>query len=514
MGIAERFAAIVGSDNVSALEDDRLSQARDLFPGELDPGAALVVAPSDADEVGSVISAAQERQLAVAARGGGMSYTGGFALGGRDAVLMDLRRLDRIRDIKTDDRFVVVEAGTTWESLGNALRQHHLRSALRGPISGNVSTIGGALSQNLPGSMDAVLGLEIVAADGKPFWTGSAAASNRLPFYRNFGPDLTGLFLGDAGTLGIKTAAAIRLEPIPEGAAHASYAFDTMLEAARAMTGVAALGLGGRVFALDPLKNKTSTKVSLSEGLTTLAKVATSGRIGTGLADAARIAAAGRDAFDQVNWSVHLSFEAASQTAAELSLAEAARICGRQGRAIEPSIPVAMRARPFSIRGFLGIKGERWVPLHGIFPLSAVDTVIEAVQRFFDDRNPALASHDVVYSFMMSVSAGHFVIEPMFYWPDALLDTHRQHLSERQLSKLDAYEDNPLARQCVRETRDALRDLFAALGGVATQLGRYYPYRESLAPASRAVFDRLKAALDPHDVLNPGALGTGRKLEE
>ena len=116
MDIAERFASIVGSDHVSALEDDRLSLARDLFPGELDSGAALVVAPGDVDEVGGVIRRAQERQLAVAARGGGMSYTGGFALEGRDTVLLDLRRLDRVRDINVDDRFVIVEAGATWAS--------------------------------------------------------------------------------------------------------------------------------------------------------------------------------------------------------------------------------------------------------------------------------------------------------------------------------------------------------------------------------------------------------------
>lgn len=508
MNAAAQFVSVVGPAHVSALRDGQRSLSRDLFPAERDPGTAVVVAPGDAGEVAGVVRAAAEARLPVAARGGGMSYTGGFALEHPDAVLLDLRRLDRVVDVNITDGFVIVEAGATWETLDEKLRQSNVRSALRGPISGSVSTIGGALSQNLPGSMDAVLGVEIVAADGSRFWTGSGGASDRLPFYRNFGPDLTGLFLGDAGTLGIKTAAAIRLEPIPDGAAHASYAFDTMREAARAMAAVAALGIGGRVFALDPLKNKTSTKVSVREGLSTLAKVATSGRRGRGLADAARIAVAGRDAFEKVNWSVHLSYEGKTQAAAEQSLEQAAEICAREGRNIEPSIPVAMRARPFSIRGFLGINGERWVPLHGIFPLSAVDSVIEALQDFFEARAPNLESADIIHSFMMSASANHFVIEPMFYWPDALLDSHRQHLSDRQLSKLEAHEDNPVARERVRDTRNALRRLFATHGAVATQLGRYYPYRESLSPATRAVFDRLKEALDPHNLLNPGALGT------
>ncbi len=510
MSLLEQLVSVVGSGQVSSAADGRDPLARDLFPNETATAPAAVVAPHTVAQLANVVGFAGEQGIALAARGGGMSYTGGFALEDSHSILLDLRRLDRIRDINADDGFVVVEAGTTWKALSDALHSHKLRPALRGPISGSVSTIGGALAQNLPGSMDAVLGVEVVAADGSTFWTGSAAASERLPFYRNFGPDLTGMFLGDGGTLGIKTAAAIRLEPIPPGVAHASYAFDTMQAAVKAMLEVSALGLGARVFALDPLKNKTATKVGLREGLSTLARVASSGRMGRGVADAARIAAAGRDAYDRVNWSVHLTCEGVSQIAADHALKKAAAVCGHHGRSIEPSIPVAMRARPFSIRGFLGLQGERWVPLHGIFPLSAVEAVIAAMEQFLEERTPDLEPHGIVHSFMMSAGAGYFLIEPMFYWPDELLAVHRRHLSERQLAKLRSRDDNPAGREQVRETRDALRDLFASHGAVATQLGRYYPYRESLTPASRAVFDRLKRALDPHNILNPGALGTPR----
>ena len=97
---------------------------------------------------------------------------------------------------------MVVESGCTWQSVEETLEGTGLKPVQRGPISGAISTVGGAASQNIPGSMEGILGLEVMTADGDLIRTGSLGAHDGNAFYRNYGPDLTGLFLGDNGTLG------------------------------------------------------------------------------------------------------------------------------------------------------------------------------------------------------------------------------------------------------------------------------------------------------------------------
>lgn len=506
-GLVERLVTALGADHVSVDSHHRSLLSGDLFPEEFHPFPVVVVRPGTAAHVASCVKVAKEMGVAIAPRGGGMSYTGGYRPQSEETILIDLRDLNTTRDVNAEDRYMVVEAGCTWAAVKEALNGTGLRTALRGPISGSVSTVGGAVSQNLPGSMEAVLGLEIVTADGAIVRTGSLGAENRGGFYRNFGPDLTGLFLGDAGAFGVKTAVALRLEPMPAGAAHASFGFETMAHTVDAMTRISALNLGGRVFALDPLKNKTSTKVSVRDGVDTLKKVVSTSGLRKGLRDAARIVSAGQHAYDKVAWSLHLTFEGASERAAQDALACAKEICVDNGREIEPSIPVAMYAGGFSVRGFLGLKGERWAPLHSIFPLSKSQEVVRAVERFMAERAEGMAKHSVVHSYMLAGNGPYFLIEPMFYWPDEILDLQKATLDERRLKKLTPFENSPDARQWVRETRNDLRDLLFSIGGVSTQIGRFYPYRDSLEPATRGLLDRVKDTLDTDDIMNPGVLG-------
>lgn len=508
--LAERLIATVGAEKVSSNTVECATLSGDLFPDEQHKTAAVVVCPVSVSDVADCVKIAREMNVSITPRGGGMSYTGGYRPNTESTILLDMRGLDAIREINSTDRYAVVDAGCTWAKLKDALDGSGLRSSLRGPISGSVSTVGGAASQNLPGSMNDVLGLEVVTADGSIVRTGSFGVKGRSGFYRNFGPDLTGLFLGDVGAFGVKTAVVLRLEPIPEGVAHASFGFESMAETVDAMTRITALNLGGRMFALDPLKNKTSTKVSVREGVDTLKKVVSTGGLKRGLLDAAKIAVAGKNAYDNVAWSLHLTVEGASQRAAEDGLMRAKEICRKHGSEIEPSIPVAMHAGGFSIRGFLGIKGERWAPLHALFPLSKANDVVKAVEAFSAQRAEEMADQDIVMSYMLAGSGSHFLIEPMFYWPDKILDIQRTTLDERRLKKLTDFKDNPTARHWVRETRLQLRDLLYELGGMSTQIGRFYPYRDALEPETQSLLHQLKNALDSNDIMNPGALGLSK----
>lgn len=497
----------LGSD-VSVPDSEAALFTSDLFPSGKAVAPVAVLRPTHSDMVQEIARWTSAEGLALIARGGGVSYTGGYEPRTQKSVLLDLSQLNTVREINTADRYMIVDAGCTWEAVKIALEGTGLRPVLRGPISGSISTVGGAASQNLPGSMDGILGLEIVMPNGDLVTTGSGSLKDHSAFYRNFGPDFTGLFLGDAGTLGVKTAISLRLEPVPAGVAFASFGFATMTETVNVMTELASLNLGGRVFALDPLKNKTSTKVGVKEGLGTLKDVVKTGGLKRGLADAAKIAMAGQNAYDAVPWSLHLTFEGATQAVADALVAEAVAVCKKQGRQIDPSIPVAMNARSFSIRGFLGMKGERWVPLHGLFPLSKAEQAVAATEALFERHASALQENEIVHSFMMSANGPYLLIEPMFYWPDELLEIHKRNLPEHKLQKLTKFEPNPDAREVVTEIRTELRDLYFELGAVSAQIGKFYPYRDVLKDGTRQLFDQIKSCLDPDHSLNPGALQT------
>ncbi|NQV80107.1 MAG: FAD-binding oxidoreductase [Alphaproteobacteria bacterium] len=507
--IAVRAATIVGADNVVRDEIDRAVYSQDIVQWDA-PIADLVVRPGSVADVSALLQLAGEFGLAVAPRGGGLSYTRGYVPEKTGTMILDLTRLNVIHEVNEEDRYIALGPAVTWQQVMDELRPRGLRTVLTGPISGIYSTVGGAASQNIPGSMDTILGLEVVLADGRIVHTGSSAISRaESPFYRYYGPDLTGLFLGDTGTYGVKTRLTLRIEPIPEGVAFGSFAFETLSDMAAAMTDVSRLGVAGKSFGMDPLKNRTATKVGLREGAETLRDVARgSGSLVRGLKDAARIVAAGRDALDDVKWSLHLTVEGFDQRAADAAMAATRKACAvHGGRDIEPSIPIAMRAKPFSIRGFLGLNGESWVPVHGVFPMSKARDVVRVVESFFAERQPLLDEHDIQVSYLSSINGQFWLLEPMFYWMDAVSEFHMRYLDRKRYAKFQAIPANPDARAAVMRMRGELRDLFFGLGAVSAQIGKFYNLADALEPETYAVLTSIKDLLDPDRRLNPGNLG-------
>lgn len=503
----------LGPEQVLDDEDVRIGLSMDISPPDNLAIAGLVVQAKSPEDVKIVVQTAAKSGASVSVRGGGMSYTGGYQVSHNDTILLDLSHLSSVVSIYEEDRFMVVEAGCTWQSVQDALDHSGLRSQLRGPISGDISTVGGAASQNLPGSMDSILGIEVVTSQGELVRTGSLGAYEGYGFYRNFGPDLTGLFLGDCGTLGVKTKVALRLEPAPSGMAFGSYAFDTMQDIAAAMTRVSQNGLSVRTYGLDPLKNKTATKVDTREGLDTLKKIVTTSSKGLlgGLVDATKVATAGKKAFDHVPWSMHVTTEGVDQVSADSLKREIDSICLERGRSIEPSIPMAMAAKPYSIRGVLGIKGERWVPLMGVFPFSKVKKAVEETERFFDRHSGSLLDLGIIHSFMMSSGDGYMLIESMFYWPDTFLPLHREALGVERIKKFGVRKANPKARALVSQLRTELRDLYFDLGAVFAQAGKFYRFKEAMQPSTIGLIENIKECVDSRHLLSPGNLGLGHR---
>ncbi len=507
--LAADLAAIVGEANIIEDLAERAIYSRDVFQWDA-PLVEVVVRPRDTQQIAGVIKLAARHGLAVAPRGGGLSYTQGYVPEKPGTILLDLARLNEIEEINEQDLFITAGCAVSWRQIMDALRPRGLRTVMTGPISGIFSTIGGAASQNVPGAMESILGLEVVLGDGRIVRTGSSAIRRaQSPFYRHFGPDLTGLFLGDTGAYGVKTRLTLRIERIPDGVAFASFAFETLGVMTAAMTDVARTGVASKSFGMDPLKTQSATKVGLREGAATVGEVAR-GRssVVQGLKDAAAIVTAGRHAYDDVQWSLHLTVDGVDQAAADRAMKVVSAACEEHGgRAIEPSIPIAMRAKPFSIRGFLGLQGERWVPVHGVFPLSRAQDVVARLDAFFAEHADVMSEHHISRSFLTAINGPFWLIEPMFYWFDEVDEFYARYLDRAKYSRFAGAEANPQARAVVARLRDSIRDLFFDLGAVSAQIGKYYDIEGALEPETFELLTSIKDQVDPGRILNPGNLG-------
>ncbi len=175
---------------------------------------AVVRAESVAD-VQATVSACAARGVALVARGAGTGVSGG-AHASEGCVVLTLEGMNRILELNPDDETAVVEPGVINADLNAAAAVHGLMFA-PDPASFKMSTIGGNVATNAGGlrcakygvTRDSVLALDVVLADGSLIHTGHQT------FKGVAGYDLTGLFVGSEGTLGIVVGVTVRLKYLP-----------------------------------------------------------------------------------------------------------------------------------------------------------------------------------------------------------------------------------------------------------------------------------------------------------
>jgi len=486
--LQQALAGIVGADHVLVDEAARRYASSDIFVWPDAVVADLVVRPGSTDETARAIVLLKGH--CIVPRGAGLSYTAGV-VPHQPSIVVDTSRLDEI-DIHADDLYAIVGAGCTWQKLAEALKPHGLQAVQRSPISGSHSTVGGLASQNLPGGLDGIIGLTVVLADGTVARTGAG-------FQRYSGPDLTGLFLGDCGAFGIKTEVVLRLAPQPQ-AAFASFGFGNGEELVAAMAAVMRHVPGVRAFAMDQAKGASASRVEAGEAAKILGAVLKgAGSLGQAVKDVAQLAR-GRNALDEHPWSLHLTAEAATEAAAQ-ALLDLAR---KEIRAteIDNVVPKTLRAKPYSIRGLVGPDGERWVPVHGVLPLSRARECMSDLLSHLKSQGEALQRAGVKAQWLCSAAGPYVTLEPMFYWRDALDPIQLAHLSERNRARFANFPENLPARELVRRLRAELREVFGRHGAVHAQIGRFYHLT-----GSRGLLARMKRALDPEGRMNPGTLG-------
>lgn len=171
-----------------------------------------VLIPKTAEEVSAIMKYCYERNIKISVRGGGTNVNGGAISTGEDFIV-STERLNKILDINTIDRTITVETGVITELINKEALQHDLifsqniSSSSQSFIGGNIATSAGSPYSLKYGTIkNAVLNLEVVLPDGEIIWTGKNVTKNAT------GYNLTQLFIGSEGTLGIITKAVIKLE--------------------------------------------------------------------------------------------------------------------------------------------------------------------------------------------------------------------------------------------------------------------------------------------------------------
>lgn len=517
--ILKQLEQILGPDGVTTESATRELLSRDLswLPNEV---ADIVITPSNAEDLGRAVEVATKAGLAIVPRGGGMSYTAGYTPQSTQSVLVDMRSMNRVLEVNTDDMYVTVECGCTWKDLYETLAPHGVRTPYWGPLSGMYATVGGALSQNslFHGSgvhatvAESVVGLKVVLADGSVLVTGSGAHKNSNPFWRHFGPDVTGLFTADTGAFGIKAVATLRLVSVPKETGFLSYRFDTLEQMLSAQTKIARLGIASECYGFDPYYNKGFEKqgITFEEGISKVGEIARKGGL-KGLKNAAKVALGGKKILKNVNYSLHMTLDGHTQRVAAEHTDIAADICANEGgKEMANSIPVVFRGAPFGgVRTvLLGSEGEIWLPVHGFFPLSKAIPAAAATEKFLEDRKEIMEKWGIKTSYLTCFAGPEFVIEPSFYWEDELGEFRLSLIEPEFADKWKGIPPNEARREVALKLREELRDLFDDLGGLHLQIGRYYPYTEIMnnEPLKKVV-KGLKSLLDPDSKMNPGSLG-------
>ncbi len=476
---------VVGADNIDCAANARALASQDVYrSGDL---ALAVVRPASTDEVSRVVAATTAAGVAVFVRGGGMSYTDAYLPDRETAIVLSTDRLNAIREINAQDLYATVEAGCTWQTLDAALAKQGVRAIFWGPMSGGVATVGGGMSlgavtfgsgRNGP-SMAAAIGLEVVAADGRVVVTGSSAQPGHSAFYRDYGPDLTGLLCGDSGALGVKTAITLRLEPRPATGAGLSFSFPDFPALAAAVGEVSRQGLATEVFGAETalvefvagppdLRNDFKQLLSILRGAPSLFAAIKNGF---------SAAVYGRRFLKQSKFLVNFLTEGADQAELRRLLGRIRAAIGTSGVEVANTVAEFTRAVPFPDPAVLGPGGRRLLPLHGVVPYSRAEALNTAIKRYLEQQQSACDKADVK-AFVVYATCGSagFLYEPVLYWRDDWPVLHRQTTTDEVLATMQEHRPNPAGRDLVETMRCDLVDIMYEHGATHFQIGRAYPY--------------------------------------
>jgi D-lactate dehydrogenase (cytochrome) len=238
------LALIVGKENISTAEDDLMGHSGSEWSSyTVKPNEKpfAIVSPSTTEEVSKIMKVCHSRKIPVTAYSGGTSLEGHFAPT-RGGICLDMGRMDKIVDFHPKDLDIVVQPAVGWEDLNEYLAQHRLFFP---PDPGPGAKIGGMVGTGCSGTnafrygtmREWVLSLTVVLADG------TVIKTRQRPRKSSAGYDLTKMFIGSEGTLGIVTEAVLKVTNLPKSQSVAVATFPSIHAAAECVSKVVAEGV-------------------------------------------------------------------------------------------------------------------------------------------------------------------------------------------------------------------------------------------------------------------------------
>ena len=453
IGLANELRDLLGNDAVVDDPDTLATHGGDKWFAAHQPEVVLFARSTD--DVSKVLRFASRQKIPVTARGGGFGYVGG-CVPVRGGIALSLIRMNRIKEINFADAVAIVEPGVFTADLKARARAQKLFYP-PDPASMKDCTIGGNVATNAGGprclkygvTRNYVIGLEVMLANGDVLRIGGRVHKNKTGF------DLIGLFVGSEGMLGVVTEITLRLLPLPPARATLSAAFAGATQAAEAVQSIFAAG-----FLPSSLE----------------------------IADHFTLEAARRDSGKTIvpEGNAHLLVDLDGQEESVRSESAAIRelLQKRQPNALELAIGEADCEKLWALRR----QFSNSLRATGLTKLN--QDVVVPRSRLVD-----------LMEFAESLQARHgFPIACFGHAGDG--NIHVNIMAER-------YSRDAAVREKVER---ALDDLFAqvlAWGGVITGehgIGlakkRWWP--QATSDAVRDLHRRLKQALDPNDILNPG----------
>jgi glycolate oxidase len=254
--LGERLRAIVGQKNVLDKLVELQTYEYDAYLERSVPRAVVFVETTE--QVSRVLKILADEGIPFVPRGCGTNLSGGsLALDG--AVVLEMGRMNKVLEIDIPNRCVVVQPGIFTFDVSTELAPHGYYY-VPDPASLKASSIGGNVAENAGGphcfkygvTSNHVLGLEVVLPDGEAVWLGGKNVDSP-------GLDLTGVFVGSEGTLGIVTAAILRILKVPETVKTMLAAFRSLEDAGNVVSAIVAAGLVPAT--LEMMDNRTINAV-------------------------------------------------------------------------------------------------------------------------------------------------------------------------------------------------------------------------------------------------------------
>ncbi len=261
--IKNEFIKIVGKDRYLEQPEETSCYAYDAFLVESLPDA--VIFPETTKEVSKILQTASEYKIPVTGRGAGTSLCGA-SVPIRQGIVLCFSKMDKIIEINTQDRHIIVQPGVVNADIQKALLPFKFFYP-PDPGSMNTSTIGGNIAMNAGGprclkygvTIDYILSMEVVLASGKIIRFGSKNIKDVT------GYNLASLFCGSEGTLGIITEATLKVMPMPETVKTMMVTFDDLDNTATAVTDI--IGSGILPVAMELLDKLTLNAIEDSANL-------------------------------------------------------------------------------------------------------------------------------------------------------------------------------------------------------------------------------------------------------